>query len=293
MNRSEFEARLKGHQFYHSIEVEPGLFTPGYARMAPRQDLVMRNLRSLSLAGKRVLDIGCRDGLFSFEAERLGAAEVVGVDNDLSEGATQLLIPYLKSRVRMHEQNLFDLTPDAFGTFDVIVCAGVLYHLRYPVHALRLIRGLLEQGGMLLLETAILSAWERYPLLYCPTADESPYEPTSVTFFNDHGMRSTLSSLGYEVMGSDHLYGRRLSSTKGVTVRHYLIAAALGVQRVAPGLVHRILGRFAIDRSVFVCRSGALDSSLAAYWDATHARYSAAGDQGSPSGLRGLVQPPG
>jgi hypothetical protein len=31
--------------------------------------------------------LGCRDGLFSFEAEKLGAREVNGIHNDLSAGA--------------------------------------------------------------------------------------------------------------------------------------------------------------------------------------------------------------
>jgi tRNA (mo5U34)-methyltransferase len=41
--------------------------------------------------GKRVIDIGCRDGMFSFEAERMGAAEVTGIDNDLSTAAVEFL----------------------------------------------------------------------------------------------------------------------------------------------------------------------------------------------------------
>jgi SAM-dependent methyltransferase len=270
LNRIELEERLKQYRFYHFIEVEPGLTTVGDPRMVPQQDLVMRNLRALPLAGKRVLDIGCRDGLFSLEAERLGAAEVVGVDNDLSRGSTELLLPYLESRVRMHGMNLYDLTPGSFGKFDVIVFAGVLYHLRYPVYALKLIRDLLNDGGTLLLETAVLPAWERYQMLYCPTAEASPYEPTSVTFFNNNGMRSTLESLGYRVLSTDRLYGHRIRSTRGAGTRQYLIAASVALQRAFPGLVHRALGRFAIDRGVFVCSAGQPDSSLRAYWDETH-----------------------
>ena len=214
VNKTELAERLGAYRFYHCIEIEPGLTTAGDPGMVAQQDLVMRNLRALDLKGKRVLDIGCRDGLFSLEAERRGAAEVVGVDNDLSRGSTELLLPYLKSGVRMHGMNLYDLTPRTFGTFDVIVFAGVLYHVRYPVHALRLIKDLLNEGGTLLLETAILPAWERYQMLYCPTEGDSPYEPTSVTFFNQNGMRSTLSSLGYEIVSSDRLYGRSITSTR-------------------------------------------------------------------------------
>jgi FkbM family methyltransferase len=40
----------------------------------------------MDLKGKRVL--GCRDGLFCFKAESMGAKEVVGMENDLSKPAT-------------------------------------------------------------------------------------------------------------------------------------------------------------------------------------------------------------
>jgi hypothetical protein len=69
---------------------------------------IMAELHRCDLAGKRVLDIGCRDGLFSFEAEKMGAQEVLGIDNDLSPGATEFLIPWFQSKVRMQAVNLYD-----------------------------------------------------------------------------------------------------------------------------------------------------------------------------------------
>jgi SAM-dependent methyltransferase len=40
--------------------------------------------------------------------------------------------------------------------FDVVICYGVLYHLRYPVLGLAKLRRVLKTGGTLLLETAVL-----------------------------------------------------------------------------------------------------------------------------------------
>jgi tRNA (mo5U34)-methyltransferase len=31
---------------------------------------------------------------------------------------------------------IYDLTPETFGTFDVVFCFGVLYHLRWPMYAI-------------------------------------------------------------------------------------------------------------------------------------------------------------
>ena len=90
-----------------------------------------------------------------------------------------MLIPALNSKVKMVELNLFDLSPERFGKFDVIIFAGVLYHLRYPFWALRIIRDMLVEGGVLVLETACFQSSDRSPMVYCPVGEESPYEPTS------------------------------------------------------------------------------------------------------------------
>src|SRR5262249_10644037 len=152
-------------------------------------------------------DIGCRDGLFSLRAEARGAAEVIGIDNDLSVGAREVVLPYLCSKVRLFAMNLFDLRPETFGSFDGVIFSGVLYHLRFPFWGLKLIRDVMQPGGWLLLETAIYREHEDLPLLYCPIEDESPYEPTSVTFFNMKGLTDTLSSLGIVVQRVEFLGG--------------------------------------------------------------------------------------
>src|SRR5215211_2845679 len=63
--------------WYHQIELSPGVFTPGNNDSATF--LALLELPR-DLSGKRVLDLGTRDGYFAFEAERRGAAEVVAVD---------------------------------------------------------------------------------------------------------------------------------------------------------------------------------------------------------------------
>jgi SAM-dependent methyltransferase len=110
MNTEELKAKLTDYRWYHRIEVAPGVFTesvvPHFNEM---WEFNFRCLEEVSFEGKRVLDIGCRDGLFSFHAEKQGASEVVGIDNDLSPGAVELLIPHFNSKVRMEEHNLYYL----------------------------------------------------------------------------------------------------------------------------------------------------------------------------------------
>jgi hypothetical protein len=49
---------------------------------------------------------------------------MIGIDNSLSAAATEFLIPFFRSRVRMEEGNLYDLREGRFGRFDVILLAG-------------------------------------------------------------------------------------------------------------------------------------------------------------------------
>lgn len=218
MELSEVQRRFADYGFYHTIELAPGVRTPGWPVVVPLVELTLRSLHSLDLRGKRVLDVGCRDGLFAFEAERLGAREVVAIDNDLSRGAVEVLIPFLRSRVRMHEMNLLDLRPETFGTFDVVIMPGVLYHLRYPFWALKLIRDLLSEGGCLVLETALFIDDNRHAVLRCPVETDSPYEATSCTFFNRKGLIDTLGSLGLLPLTFEYLSNAPLVAGRPVSL---------------------------------------------------------------------------
>lgn len=133
MDETRIRQEIEKHEFYHVIQLTETISTPGWKEFVPSQQPVRQAIESVDLTGKRFLDIGCRDGMFSFQAERQGAEEVIGVDNDLSIAATEFLIPFFDSKVRMQQLSLLDLSPDELGTFDVALFAGVLYHLRYPV----------------------------------------------------------------------------------------------------------------------------------------------------------------
>jgi tRNA (mo5U34)-methyltransferase len=87
-----------------------------------------------NLSGKRVLDIGAWDGWFSFELERRGA-EVVSVDN--VESANFLYLHReLHSKIDYRILDVYELTPEKLGRFDIVLFLGVLYHLKHPLLAL-------------------------------------------------------------------------------------------------------------------------------------------------------------
>ena len=63
--------------WHHRIELAPGIFTPAIQQT---QDLLTSIDLPKDMSGFRVLDLGARDGFFSFECEKRGAAEVIAVD---------------------------------------------------------------------------------------------------------------------------------------------------------------------------------------------------------------------
>jgi tRNA (mo5U34)-methyltransferase len=87
------------------------------------------------LAGKRVLDIGAWDGYFAFAAEKRGAAQVVAADMVTAPGF-RLAKRLLHSQVAAIEVDIMDLDPEKIGAFDLVLCLGVLHHLKHPLMAL-------------------------------------------------------------------------------------------------------------------------------------------------------------
>lgn len=230
--------------FYHTIEIAPEVRTPGWPVIVPIVDMVRDAMRGCDWRDKKVLDIGCRDGALSIEAERLGAREVVGVDFDLPRANIEYLRSVMNFKARFEQRNLYSLRPEDYGLFDVIIFSGVLYHLRYPMYGLRLVKDLLVDQGLLIVETATFADANRLPMIFCPVGSDSPYEKTSCTFFNIRGFTDTARSLGLPVTGHRSLMN---------------LAAVKPADDAKP----------AIDRSVFICRKGpvgATDDALG-YWD--------------------------
>lgn len=139
--------------WYHRIEIRPGIVTPGVNNSA---DTLARLDLPADCSGLRVLDIGARDGFFSFELERRGA-DVMAIDYmDPSVSGFDVARELLGARVACEVCNLYDLSPDRHGTFDVVLFLGTLYHLRDPLLALDRIWDVCRDDATLALETQVL-----------------------------------------------------------------------------------------------------------------------------------------
>ena len=137
--------------WFHRMALAPDMVTPGWSD--PRVDKLPHYGLPEDLAGMRVLDIGCAEGFFAFEAERRGAREVVAIDSfPDSIRRFNICRSALGSRATAFLCNVYTLDPSTFGTFDVILFYGVLYHLRHPLLALERILNVCT--GTMLLQTA-------------------------------------------------------------------------------------------------------------------------------------------
>jgi len=111
----------------------------------------------IELAGERVLDIGCGNGYFGWRMLAQGARLVVGVDPTLVFVMQWLACKHFCRSAPNYvlPLGIEDLPPGPAG-FDTVFSMGVLYHRRDPLEHLQQLRGLLREGGRLVLETLVL-----------------------------------------------------------------------------------------------------------------------------------------
>jgi tRNA (mo5U34)-methyltransferase len=91
------------------------------------------------LSGLSVLDIGCNGGFYSMAMKRRGAARVLGIDTDadyLTQARFAAEVEALD--IEFRQLSVYDVA--RLGErFDLVLFAGVFYHLRHPLLALDLI----------------------------------------------------------------------------------------------------------------------------------------------------------
>jgi tRNA (mo5U34)-methyltransferase len=140
--------------WHQQFELAPGVKTPG------GNDIVwLLDAAGLpaDLSGLSAVDLGTTNGGAAFELERRGAERVVAVDVKSPEhyGFLQLR-DFLDSKVEWVQASVYEVAAALEERFDLVLCLGVLYHLRHPLLALDNVREL--TGGEALIETAVLDA---------------------------------------------------------------------------------------------------------------------------------------
>ena len=98
----------------HRIELPGGIRTPGWSE--PAVDKLPHYGLPADMTGMGVLDIGDAEGFFSLEAERCGAAEVIGIENyPPMAHKFEICRAALGSRARIYTVNVYDLNPSSIS----------------------------------------------------------------------------------------------------------------------------------------------------------------------------------
>jgi tRNA (mo5U34)-methyltransferase len=122
--------KLQAGGWWHSIDLGDQV-TSGANTLEDLRSYWIEMRFPNDLSGKRVLDIGCWDGFYSFEAERHGA-EVVAVDCWRPPNFFKAH-EALNSKVEFRELSVYEVSRRKLGSFDIVLFLGVLYHLRHPL----------------------------------------------------------------------------------------------------------------------------------------------------------------
>ena len=77
MSNEELRRKVGEHDWYHTIELAPGVVTPGWFDL---RDVVTPDPDPRIAGRARALDVGTFDGFWAFEMERRGASEVIAID---------------------------------------------------------------------------------------------------------------------------------------------------------------------------------------------------------------------
>ncbi len=167
-------------KWWHKIELD-GVTTKG-------PDDSKEKLQAIQmpedLKGKSVIDVGAWDGFFSFEAERRGAT-VLAIDSVMWQEEHKTFTTkkrgfdfaheILKSKVRAIEIDVMDLVTG--NKYDLVLCLGILYHMKDPLGMCQVMSDICVDGGMLILETHCDALNELKPGMIFYPKDESNNDP--------------------------------------------------------------------------------------------------------------------
>jgi SAM-dependent methyltransferase len=147
--------------------------------------------------GRRVLDLGCRDGALT--REYAAGNEVVGVDAD-----RDALAAAEKVGIETHWADLDQPLPFGDGNFDVVVAGELLEHLRDPRGVVGEVRRVLRPGGTFV--ASVPNAYRLKNRLRFLLGRKPEDDPTHLQMFAPHDVRALLA--GFEEPRLHFIAGR-------------------------------------------------------------------------------------
>ncbi len=189
-------------RWFHSFRLDNGELIEGDGKYDVLKTRADRLFQGGILKGKTVLDVGAWDGFFSFQAEKEGASKVLATDHICWSGSGwgnkegfDYIHKKTNSKVLSLDIDVFDLSPDSVGKFDVVLFLGVLYHLKNPYGGLEQVAGLCNQ--VLMIETAGAMFDVEEPVMRFYAGCELNNDATNFWAPNPKCLENMLKDLGF------------------------------------------------------------------------------------------------
>ncbi len=197
--------------FHHPQPDESSFLEPLQYRVHLYEDLISLTSKQY-FRGKRILEIGPKDGLDSKRLALFEPCELIMIDLLEKKGANLKWLPTLTCPYQYIEANFMYMPQQEFhalGKFDLIWCTGVLYHNAEQMRFLRKLYKSLNVGGYFVLESATLRLAEtlreevyveiHYPKTYRDTGTIT-HLPTA------RAIKAWLQMVGFRVIHDSKCY---------------------------------------------------------------------------------------
>jgi tRNA (mo5U34)-methyltransferase len=171
---SDLEARVLGKTWFYPFRLPSGRATPTYDDGAldlihhtrtQMLDAVLADTFGSERSALSAIDLACHQGWFSAHLAQSGFGSVTAIDARAEHIADASLIRDTLglSQWQLAERDVHAVTAAEFGTHDLVLCFGLIYHLENPVGALRVARALTRR--LCLVETQVvpgMTGWVDY-----------------------------------------------------------------------------------------------------------------------------------
>jgi hypothetical protein len=133
------EMVAKNGPWHAHVHLDPGLgilgeHKPGYDIQIPQFLDYVSYFSPKPFSQSTLLDLACHEGLYAIEAARRGAHMVTGIEGRRSNIAHgQLAADVLGlDNIRFIQDDVRNLSIERYGSFDITLALGILYHLGAP-----------------------------------------------------------------------------------------------------------------------------------------------------------------
>jgi SAM-dependent methyltransferase len=138
VDKKETLVRQFGPWTAHNIHLGDGIYTidenaPGQVEVLRRLIQIIQDIAHRPLRDLRVLDLACLEGLYGTELALQGA-RVVGIEGRHTniEKARFVKETLSLTNLELIQDDVRRISTEKYGQFDVVLCAGILYHLDVP-----------------------------------------------------------------------------------------------------------------------------------------------------------------